>query len=175
MPEVRKPRYVPPEEDFWKVYAVAEGQDNVMLLALLHLGARRGEIFRLTWADVDFANSRVRLWTRKRTGRTFDYDWLPMTGEHRKALMGWWEQRPVKDQPQVFLCLDQAEFCRDYYGKLFLCRIHLMKRLCDLAGVTQFGFHTIHHLSASILFKLGYGVGVIQSILRHRSPITTER
>lgn len=175
MPEVRKPRYVPPEEDFWKVYAVAEGQDKVMLLAFLHLAARRGEIFRLTWADVDFANSRVRLWTRKRTGGTFDYDWLPMTGELRKAMMGWWEQRPVKDQPQVFLCLDQTEFCRDYYGKPFLYRIHLMKRLCDRAGVTQFGFHAIRHLSASILFKLGYGVGVIQSILRHRSPNTTER
>ena len=50
-----------------------------------------------------------------------------------------------------------------------------MERLCDRAGVTQFGFHAIRHLSASILFKLGYGVGVIQSILRHRSPNTTER
>jgi hypothetical protein len=38
MPEVRHPRYVPPEEDFWKIYAVAEGQDKVMLLTFLHLG-----------------------------------------------------------------------------------------------------------------------------------------
>jgi hypothetical protein len=28
----RQPRYVPPEEDFWKVYEKAEGQDKVMLL-----------------------------------------------------------------------------------------------------------------------------------------------
>jgi hypothetical protein len=28
MPEVRSPRYVPPQEDFWKVYNVAEEQDK---------------------------------------------------------------------------------------------------------------------------------------------------
>jgi hypothetical protein len=44
MPEERQPRYIPPEDDFWKVYEVAEGQDKVMLLTLLHLAARRGEI-----------------------------------------------------------------------------------------------------------------------------------
>jgi integrase len=37
------------------------------------------------------------------------------------------------------------------------------------------GFHAIRHLSASILFKLGYELGVIQAILRHKSPGTTER
>jgi integrase len=41
--------------------------------------------------------------------------------------------------------------------------------------VTHFGFHAIRHLSASILFKLGYEVGVMQAILRHKSPNTTER
>ena len=63
MPEVRTPRYVPPEDDFWKIYGVAEGQDKVMLLTLLHLAARRGEIFRLPWADVDFGSDRIRLYT----------------------------------------------------------------------------------------------------------------
>ncbi len=48
MPEVRTPRYVPPAEDFWKIYEVAEGQDRVMLLTFLHLVARRGEVFRMT-------------------------------------------------------------------------------------------------------------------------------
>ncbi|MBR9985300.1 MAG: tyrosine-type recombinase/integrase [Desulfosarcina sp.] len=47
--------------------------------------------------------------------------------------------------------------------------------LCDQVEVTPFGFHSKRHLSASILFKLGYEVGVIQQILRHKSPNTTER
>ena len=52
-PEKRNPRYVPPEEDFWQVYEAAEGQDRVMLLAFLHLGARRSEVFNLQWSDID--------------------------------------------------------------------------------------------------------------------------
>ena len=50
-----------------------------------------------------------------------------------------------------------------------------MKKLCERAVVKPFGFHSIGHLSASILFKLGYDVGIIKSILRHKSPNTTER
>ena len=175
MPEVRHPRYVPSEDDFWKVYEIAEGQDKVMLLTFLHLAARRGEIFRLTWSDVDFASNRVCLWTRKRTSGTNEFDWLPMTTELRKSLRWWWEHRLIKDHTHVFLCLDKTEFTREHSGKPFKYRLHFMHNLCDRAGVKHFGFHAIRHLTASILYKLGYEVAVIQTILRHKSPSTTER
>ena len=175
MPEVRSPRYVPPEEDFWKIYAVTEGQDKVMLLTFLHLAARRGEVFRMAWEDVDFGNSRIRLWTRKRMGGTYEYDWLPMTQELRDALRWWWEHRPIKDKPSVFLCLEKTDLNSDYYGLPFKNRHHFMHRLCDKAKVSPFGFHAIRHLSASTLFNSGYDLGVIQAILRHQSPSTTER
>jgi integrase len=167
MPEVRHPRYVPPEEDFWKIYAVAEGQDRVMLLTFLHLAARRGEVFRLTWQDVDFGNDRIRLWTRKRKDGSFEYDWLPMTKELRKSLRWWWEHRPIKDSPYVFVCLENSPFTRDYYGKPFSIRLQFMRRLCEKAKVTRFGFHAIRHLSASILFNAGYD-GVPKGI---RTPV----
>jgi hypothetical protein len=42
------PRYIPPVQDFWKVYKVArEGQDKDMLLAYLHTAARKSELFVL--------------------------------------------------------------------------------------------------------------------------------
>lgn len=50
-----------------------------------------------------------------------------------------------------------------------------MRRLCKSAGVNPFGFQSIRHLSASTLFKLGYELAVMQTILRHKSPNTTER
>jgi integrase len=175
MPEKRHPRYVPPEEDFWKVYNFTEGQDRLMLMAFLHLGARRKEVFNLRWSDIDFPNKRVRLWTRKRKGGTLEFDWLPMTKELKKMLLWWWENRPVKDSPFVFICLDEQNFCERYYGKPFTVRQHFMRKLCEEAGVKPFGFHAIRHLTASTLYKLGYEVAVIQIVLRHQSPSTTER
>ena len=50
-----------------------------------------------------------------------------------------------------------------------------MRRLCDKAKVKRFGFHAIRHLTASCLYRQGNSVGVIQAILRHKSPSTTER
>ena len=50
-----------------------------------------------------------------------------------------------------------------------------MRRLCKRAEVKHFGFHAIRHLTASCLYKQGNSVGIIQAILRHKSPSTTER
>lgn len=173
--EIRNPRYIPPEEDFWKVYGVAQGQDKIMLQCYLHLAARRSEIFRLTWADIDFVNASIRLGTRKRKDGTLEYDWLPMTSGLKAALMKWWDKRPIKDTEYVFVCLEETPFCREYYGKPFLKRQHLMSRLCKRAKVKPFGFHAIRHFTASVLFHEGQSLAVIQAVLRHKSPSTTER
>lgn len=85
-PEQRSSRYIPPEEDFWKIYEVAQGQDKTMLLGYLHLAARRNELFRLTWDDVDFGAQTVRLTTRKRKDGSWEQDYLPMTQDLFNAL-----------------------------------------------------------------------------------------
>ncbi len=175
MPEDRSPRYMPPEEDFWKVYNLATGQDKVMLLAFLHLAARRGEIFRLKWNDVDVDADKVRLWTRKRHGGGLEFDWLPMTKMLKDSLLWWKENRPIKDAEHVFLCLEKKNFCAENYGKPFKHRQHFMENLCERAKVSHFGFHSIRHLTASTLYKQGCVVADIQSVLRHESATTTAK
>ena len=177
--EIREPRYVPPEEDFWTVYdSLADQQDKAMLLTFLHLAARRREVFNLKRNDLDFQNNRARIWTKKRDGG-MEYDWLPMTTELTECLSNWWKKRMemghIKSQ-NVFVCLDELPANVDYYGKPFWQRRHFMRRCCDRAGVApSFTFHAIRHLTASILFSKGYSVGHIQLVLRHKSPTTTER
>jgi len=50
-----------------------------------------------------------------------------------------------------------------------------MKKACIKAGVKPFGFHGIRHLSATMMYQNGVPLAVIQSVLRHKSPSTTER
>ena len=134
-----------------------------MLLCFLHLAARRGEIFRLAWEDVDFGGGKLRLGTRKRRGGSFEYNWLPMTDELHNALL-------VHRQGST----SKWVFTEPLTGEQYVNRKRWMKALCKKAGVKTFGVHAIRHLTASILAKEGIPAVQIQHILRHKKLSTTE-
>jgi integrase len=162
--ETRSPRYVPPEKDFWKIYDVASEDDQDLLMTYLHTAARRTEIFRLRWDDVDFAESQVRLWTRKREGGTMEFDWIPLTDTLFNLLLS----RKQKTTSQFVFPNPETD-------KPYIERKRLMEGLCNRAGVRHFGFHAIRHLTASILAQAGVPAIVIQAILRHKKISTTEK
>lgn len=165
-PEQRHRRYVPPEQDFWAAYnACLNEQDRVMLLSYLHLGARRSELFRLKWEDVDFADSRLRIYTRKTKDGSWEEAWLPLTEDLYNSLLSHKQKRPH----------DNWVFADPDTMQPFVFRSQWMKRLCKRAGVKHFGIHGIRHLTASILAKAGVPMIDIQTILRHKNLSTTER
>lgn len=173
-------KYVPPEEDFWKVYAVAdqvpkpfhktnketisEPHRKRMLLAYLHTAARRSEIFNLRWEDVDFANGRIRLFTKKRTsGR--EGDWIPLTQQLAQALR---DQRMETGWREFVFINPKTNGPYTYANDM-------ITKMCKRAGVKPFGFHSVRHLSASLLDQAGVPLATIQLILRHTSVTTTAR
>ena len=164
-PEERSPRYVPPEEDFWKVYSVASSRDKAFLLFLFHTGARVGELFRLTWEDVDFHGRRVRLGTRKTGGRGMEYAWLPLTHQLHEVL-----GMLKLESPGTGLVFHNPQ-----NGKQYTMRQKMMERLCERASVKPFGFHAIRHLAATTLAYSGLDLPTVQAMLRHHSPTTTAR
>lgn len=159
-----KPRYVPPEDDFWKVYDVASQNDQVFLLFLLHTGARMSEAYRLEWQDIDFDRAQVRLGTRKTAHGGMHYAWIPLTSDLASALLAY--KARCKNSGTVFVREN---------GEAFIGRQHLMGRLCARAGVRPFGFHAIRHLSATILAYAGLDIPTVQAMLRHQNPNTTAR
>lgn len=174
-PEIRKPRYVPPEQDFWAVVDVASPQDRVMLLTMLYLAARRGEVFRLKWQDINFEGNNVMLATRKTKGGSWRHDWFPLVPELKDPLAWWHEHTPNQHNEHVFTVAGEGRFENQYEGDHFKSRQHIMGKLCARAGVKPFGFHAIRHLSAIVLYKGGYPVSLIQTLLRHESATTTAR
>jgi integrase len=170
------PRYIPPVEDFWTLYDSLElGQDKVMLFAYLHTAARRGELFRLVWHEVDFAKKRLKLWTRKRRGGNLEFDWVPITDNLLEKLQWWYEHRTFPDVENVFVCESEVPCQRGLRGKPFMFRQKWMEEICKRSGVKPFGIHAIRHLSASCLDDAGYPITIIQGILRHKNANTTAK
>lgn len=157
----QRPRHIPTEAEFWSVYEQAQREAQVYLLAALHTAARKGELLRLTWSDIDIEGRKIRLGTRKRKGGGMEYDWVPMTTILADAMRA----HKAKARSVYVFC--------DGDGQPFARRGELLVRLCRRAGVKTFGMHAIRHLSASMLAKAGVDIPTIQAILRHKSPTTT--
>lgn len=162
-------RYVPPEEDVIKVLNEAHGQDLVMLLTYYYTGARRGEVFRLTWADVNLTEARMRLVDHKAGGGRQRVRWLAMHPELVRALAWWRDARPLQVE-NVFMQLQNDAAL----GQPFKQRNKLMPLLCARAGVRPFGFHALRHKAASIAFEAG-GLNAAQMLMGHSRATTTDR
>lgn len=169
--EDRNERVVPTIEDFWQVYAVADTfQDKLMLLFCLHTGARRDEVFRLRWKDVDFSKLRVCLHTKKNELGEWKGAWLPISDD----LVGMLREHQRTTGLLRFVFLNQCDTDPQKWVP-YLYRQHWLKTLCNRAGVKQFGFHGIRHLFASILAGKNVPLVEIQKMLRHGSITTTAR
>lgn len=166
-PEEKTVKYVPPPEDISKVLLAADQEDMDLLICLYHTGGRIGEIFRMTWDDVNLEKRYVVLWTRKRRGGQLEDDKIALGEKLYSVLKRKWDNRN-KDSNFVF-CQENGE-PYNYVNKR-----DLMRTLCEHAGVKPFGFHAIRHHVASIVADSGKAtLGQIQKFLRHRRQSTTE-
>lgn len=161
-------RYVPSDGDLNKVIQQASGQDLVFLLTLYYTGARVGEIFRLTWKDVDFGKNKIRLSDNKAGNGQTRVRWLPMHEKLIEALQWWRENRPIQVN-NVFMQI-QSE---SSLGAPFTQRMHFMERICKKAKVKHFGFHAIRHKSAAIAYAES-GISAAQTLMGHYRASTTD-
>lgn len=171
-PHDRSPQYTPSEDDVLKVLAVTTGVDRVFLECYLQTGARRSEIFKLTWEDVNFESGIITLKTRKTRDGSTKTRTLPMTERLFKELHWWWKNRSFKDEPWVFV----DDHPGPHYGKPYIVRRRFLKSFCEQAGIRAFGFHALRRYVASVLSdKYKVGTPTIQKILGHENVSTTDR
>jgi len=163
-PEGRKPRYVPTERDFWAVYDISEGQDQLMLLIYIFTAARKREVFRLNVnTDLDFSNGTIRYLTRKTKDGSWKERFVPMVDELYDELLS-----------HVQGLQSEHVFTDPTTGLPFKNRQHWLGKQCKRAGVKTFDWHSIRHLTARILAKKGIPTKIIQEILGHEHISTTE-
>ena len=159
-----KPRYVPPLEDFWKVYDKASTQDKNLLLAYFHTAGRRGDLFRLKWEDVDFSRGTVNLKSRKNKTAT----WVSRTIAMSDALCHALKEQEKVTAEKIFVFISEST------NEPWRTREKIMRELCAIAKVRPFGFHSIRHLSASLMYQNHVAMTEVQRILGHTNLTTTE-
>jgi integrase len=165
------PPYTPPIEDVLRLLAVATRNEKIFLDCYIQTGARRSEIFRLLWTDVDFNRRMIRLGTRKTKDGSMKYRNIEMSDSLYQSLWWQWENRKFRRSPYVFID-DQPG---PHYGKPYKARRRFMAGLCKRAGVKQFGFHALRRFVASVLDSKNVPLKQIQLILGHSRPTTTDR
>jgi len=170
--ETRHRRHMPTLDDFMAVLNHTETtQDRLMLLVYLYTGARREELFRMQWSDVDFKKKRVQLHWRKNKLGEWKAEWLPLKDDLIPLLKE--QEKKTRFKKYVFMNFkgsDDPKFWEPYRK-----RQHWLKNLCEDAKVEKFGFHGIRHLFASILASQNVPLVDIQFMLRHEHLTTTEK
>ena len=100
------------------------------------------------------------------------YRWIHMNDMLFEALQDQWRTR----LPHSDYVFQNRNPNHPRYGDRYTARRKFMKGLCKRAGVRNFGFHSLRRFFASLLAdKYKESIPVIQRLLGHASPNTTER
>lgn len=152
-------------EEFKAVLASCKNeQDYLMLIVFINTGARLREVLGLRWSDVDLDNSKVRLWTGKRSGGR-EGDWVAIDARTTELLMV--QRRTTGFMDYVFI----NPITNDKYDN----RVKFFKRLASDANIDPFTAHSIRHLAATLMIHRHESLSSTQRFMRHTTPVVTTR
>ena len=161
--EAKRRRYLSDEELLRLTSALARHEDqqaaNIFRLLLL-TGARRGEILRAKWDDIDLNRgewTKPGATTKQRTEHT-----IPLS---EPAL-------------QLLASIEKTELPYVFRGRHGGQRVEVKgnwARTCKAANISDLRIHDLRHSYASYLASSGVGLHVIGALLGHTQPQTTHR
>lgn len=141
-------------------------RDYALLLLLLRLGMRAGEVARLSLDDIDWRAGELVI-----SGKGGRVDRLPMPTDVGAAIAGYLQRgRPRSDRREVFL-RSKAPFspiAPKTVGST-------VRRACERAGVSVVGAHRLRHTVACEMVAADVSLLDVGQVLRHRSLQSTAR
>jgi integrase len=185
IPRDRKPQRVPSDKDVARILAATDRWDRNFIIVFLTTGARKGEVLRMSWEDVDFERRRVQLWTRKSRTRELTSRWVEMGETLFNALQDQWKTK-LPESDYVFQNRNRG--FRNY-GDRYSDRRHFIRKLCAKINkveekkeegerdlVESFSYHGLRRWYTSVQAdKHKRSLPVLQRLLGHSRPSTTER
>lgn len=139
-------------------------RDHAVLLILLRLGLRAGEVARLRLDDIDWRAGQIVV-----RGKGDRHESLPLPAEVGESLADYVQNsRPDTVLREVFLtvCAPLVALKRSSVSLI-------VGRACTHAGVTPMGAHRLRHALACDLVAAGASLPEVGQILRHRNLSST--
>jgi integrase/recombinase XerD len=139
-------------------------RDYAIVILLVRLGLRRGEVAALTLDDIDWQAGELVV--RGKGGRA---DRLPLPDDVGQAIAGWLRRgRPASAHREVFL-RDRAPLTPIAAGTV----ASTVRRACRRAGVAEVGSHRLRHTAACTMMSAGVPLVEVAQVLRHHSLQST--
>jgi integrase len=165
----RKQRFLTHEETELLMQALKSRSKQLYQIAMvsLHTGLRAGEIFALTWCDIDFERGLILLRDTKNTETRYGF----MTSALKKELMTLQPGKPA----EIIFKNDSG----DKIKSISYTWDRIVKSLELNAGIEdrrmKFTFHNLRHSFASNLVAIGVDLFKVQQLLGHKSSKMTLR
>ena len=139
-------------------------RDYAVILLLLRLGLRAGEVAAMRLEDIDWRSGEVVV-----RGKGSRLDRLPLPGEVGRAIAAYLARgRPRCPCREVFL---RAAAPLEGLSRTGISLV--VHRACARAGLEPFGAHRLRHNLACQMVAAGVPVPAIGAVLRHRSVTST--
>jgi site-specific recombinase XerD len=156
------------EEEVARLIATCDGaapghvRDRAILLLLVRLGLRAGDVARLRLGDIDWRGGTLLV-----AGKGRYQVRLPLPQDVGDALLAYWDLRPKTDSDRMFLrSIAPAGPFRSGDGVSSIVK-HALQR----AGIKSpaKGAHLLRHTAATQMLRHGVPLDQIGLVLRHRS------
>src|SRR2546423_857732 len=135
----------------WRAYL------RPIIICALDIGMRRGELFKLKWADVDFENKLITIRTFKT--KTMRQRQVGMTERLAHELAILYAQNPDPDAPRFGIGSTKGAW----------------NKLRQQAGVTDLRFHDLRHSYATRPVSKHLPLSEVGRVLGHTQPTITYR
>lgn len=143
-------------EEILKITKIWDKPLYNMLLVTLHTGMRKGEMFGLTWEDIDFLNGRINI-RRSWAGST-------KTGKPRSVPMSKTVEKVLTECYSVGATGHCFKWCEPNFR---------LKQMCELANVRTLTWHGLRHTFATLALNAKRSPKEVAEMLGHSKVSTT--
>jgi integrase/recombinase XerD len=139
-------------------------RDFAVLMLLVRLGLRSGEVASLSLGDIDWRAGELLI-----RGKGPTLERLPRPADVGEAIAGWLNRGRPRCAAREVITRVRAPHKRLTSGGVTA----IVRAACTRAGVPEVHAHRLRHTAATEMLRAGAGLTEIGQVLRHQSMLTT--